>query len=224
MAASYPSAIKTFATRSNGQTIDASQVNDLQDEVNAIEAGLLNGTAPLTSSNATVAALSVLGPSTFVGGVTFSSGGVTSTVTFFKQATFSSGITVSGAAGLLVTGPVLFQGNVQVGLNSVVLSTGETTALSLSTATCWLVSSTGASTGIISTISGIARGNQAGDILLLNNNGNATWNIQHAGSSAASSARIVTPNGLTISVQIHEGVGLFYDGSNWRVFSMAQST
>ena len=45
MAASYPSAIKTFATRSNGQTIDASHVNDLQDEVAALETALLNGLA-----------------------------------------------------------------------------------------------------------------------------------------------------------------------------------
>ena len=65
MAASYPGAVKTFAARSAGQVIDASHVNDLQDEVNAIEAGLLNATAPLNSSNSTVAALSVSGASTF---------------------------------------------------------------------------------------------------------------------------------------------------------------
>ncbi len=65
MAASYPGAVKTSATRSAGQTIDASHINDLQDEVNAIESGLLNGTAPLTSSNAVVNALSVSSNSTF---------------------------------------------------------------------------------------------------------------------------------------------------------------
>lgn len=54
MAASYPNSVKTFATRSAGQTIDPSHVNDLQDEVSAIEDGLLNGTAPVTSSNLTV--------------------------------------------------------------------------------------------------------------------------------------------------------------------------
>ena len=58
MAASYPGSVKSFTNKSNGQAIEASHVNDLQDEVNAIEAGLLNGTAPLTSSRAIVGALS----------------------------------------------------------------------------------------------------------------------------------------------------------------------
>jgi hypothetical protein len=65
MAASYPGAVKTFASRSAGQTIEPSHVNDLQDEVNAIEDGLLNGTAPLTSSNASVNRLQVSSNSTF---------------------------------------------------------------------------------------------------------------------------------------------------------------
>jgi hypothetical protein len=57
MAASYPGAVKTFSNRASGHTIEAAHINDLQDEVTAIEDGLLNGTAPLTSSNASVALL-----------------------------------------------------------------------------------------------------------------------------------------------------------------------
>jgi hypothetical protein len=64
MSASYPGAVKTFASRAAGQTIDASHVNDLQDEVNAIESGILNGTAPLSVSNASATTLSVSGGST----------------------------------------------------------------------------------------------------------------------------------------------------------------
>lgn len=64
MSASYPGAVKTFATRSNGQTIDASHIDDLQDEVNAIEDGLLNSHAPLNSSNTSVNNLQVNGGST----------------------------------------------------------------------------------------------------------------------------------------------------------------
>src|SRR5690349_2185942 len=63
MAASYPGSVKVFQTRSNGQTVDASHVNDLQDEVNAIESGILNGTAPVVSSNLTIGG-------TIVGGFT----------------------------------------------------------------------------------------------------------------------------------------------------------
>lgn len=41
--ASFPSATKTYTTKTNGQTVDASHVNDLQDEVTAIEGNLRGG-------------------------------------------------------------------------------------------------------------------------------------------------------------------------------------
>lgn len=54
MAASYPSATKSFSTKTAGQTISEAHVNDLQDEVVAIEAGLRDGLAhdvkPLTDA------------------------------------------------------------------------------------------------------------------------------------------------------------------------------
>ena len=67
--ATYPGAVKTFTSKADGagNTINASHINDLQDEVNAIEDGLLNGTAPVNSSRITAASLSVAGGSTFVG-------------------------------------------------------------------------------------------------------------------------------------------------------------
>lgn len=43
MPASYPTSAKTFTTKSNGGTIDASHVNDLQLEVTAIETDLIAG-------------------------------------------------------------------------------------------------------------------------------------------------------------------------------------
>ena len=64
MGASYPTSVKTFTTRSVGQTIQPSHLNDLQDEITAIEAGLVGGAAPLNSSNSTLANLSVIGGST----------------------------------------------------------------------------------------------------------------------------------------------------------------
>jgi len=68
--ASYPTAVKVFTTKNAGDTIQAADVDDLQDEVNAIEAGLLNGTAPLNAAASTLASLSVTGGSTFAGAVT----------------------------------------------------------------------------------------------------------------------------------------------------------
>lgn len=61
---SYPDSVKSFTAKTSGQNIDPAHVNDIQDEVNAIEAGLRNGTAPLNSSNSTVARLSVTNGST----------------------------------------------------------------------------------------------------------------------------------------------------------------
>lgn len=63
---SFPASVKSFTTKLDGagNPINAAHVNDLQDEVNAIEAGYLNGSARLNSSASTVASLSVIGDST----------------------------------------------------------------------------------------------------------------------------------------------------------------
>lgn len=88
--ASFPTSAKTFATRSNGQIIDGSHVQDLQDEVAALEDGYLNGAARLNSSNSTVANLSV------VGGSTVAALHVTSTATFDGNVTITGTLTASG--------------------------------------------------------------------------------------------------------------------------------
>jgi hypothetical protein len=61
MPASYPTNIKGFTTKSAGDTIQPAHINDLQDEVMAVEAGLLSGASPITTSNATMAAISATG-------------------------------------------------------------------------------------------------------------------------------------------------------------------
>ena len=43
MPASYPGSVKTFTTKSTGQVIEAAHINEPQDEITAIEAGLLQG-------------------------------------------------------------------------------------------------------------------------------------------------------------------------------------
>lgn len=57
--ASYPSAVKTFTTKNALDTIQPSHINDLQDEIAAIESGLLNGTAPMNSSRITAPAAQI---------------------------------------------------------------------------------------------------------------------------------------------------------------------
>jgi hypothetical protein len=45
MPASYPNSVKVFTTKTTGQTILASHINEPQDEITAIEQGLLQGLA-----------------------------------------------------------------------------------------------------------------------------------------------------------------------------------
>lgn len=70
---SFPTSPHTFTDFANGALSDAAQVTSIYDEVEAIEAGYLNGTARLNSSNSTLANLSVSGGSTFTGSVVCSS-------------------------------------------------------------------------------------------------------------------------------------------------------
>ena len=57
--ASYPNAVKSFTSKNAGDTIQPSHINDLQDEVAALEDGLLNGTAPINSSRITAPAAQI---------------------------------------------------------------------------------------------------------------------------------------------------------------------
>lgn len=104
MAASYPTSVKSFTTKNPDELIPAPHINDLQDEVAAIEAGLLNGTAPLNSSRSTFAGLSVTGPSTVTslqaGPTTVASLHVTGASTFGGGQTFGA----STFGSLSVTG------------------------------------------------------------------------------------------------------------------------
>jgi hypothetical protein len=71
--ASYPNSVVAFTTKNTGDTIQASHIDDLQAEVTAIETGLLNGTAPLNSSNSTLVHLSVTAGMNIVGNSTLAS-------------------------------------------------------------------------------------------------------------------------------------------------------
>lgn len=98
--ASFPNSVKAFASRSAGQVIASAHVNDLQDEVNAIETWAINGPVSLPAS--TIANLSVTGGSTMgtlnvTGGSTFAGVTFGSTVNFGSSVTFSSGVTLNGA-------------------------------------------------------------------------------------------------------------------------------
>jgi hypothetical protein len=80
MAASYPSTTKTFSTKNTGDTIAASHVDELQDEVVAIENGLRSGLAhdllPLTDDSQDLGSASKQWQDVFVSGQITASGQV----------------------------------------------------------------------------------------------------------------------------------------------------
>lgn len=70
---SFPGSVFSAASRSAGQTIGSAHMNAVQDELNAITDGYLNGTARLNSSASTLASLDVNGNSTLASSITFGS-------------------------------------------------------------------------------------------------------------------------------------------------------
>lgn len=100
--ASFPAAVKSFTTKNAGDVIQAAHINDLQDEVNAIEAGYVNGTALVNSSRATHTSLQVSGASTLAslnvsGGSTL--GAVQGAASTFTSLSVSGGSTLGTISG-----------------------------------------------------------------------------------------------------------------------------
>lgn len=122
--ANFPGSVKTFTSRNTGDVIQPGHVNDLQDEVNAIEDGYLNGTARLNSSNSTLVSLSVTGPSTVgtlqAGASTVAtlSAGASTVTTLSAGLSTLTGLDVVG--GSTLGGPLVMRG-----IQSTTLSSGN---------------------------------------------------------------------------------------------------
>lgn len=158
--ASYPLAVKTFTTKNAGDTIQPADVNDLQDEVNAIEAGLLNGTARLNSSASTVASLSVIGGSTLA------------TLSVVGNSTVGGNLIVTGAA-------------TWVGIQQSNLPPGNTDDLNINTSVAVLIITPGSGPSTLTGISlvGASQGRMlaiynasANPLVLKNQTGSTTGN------------------------------------------------
>ncbi len=161
--ANYPGSVTTFATKNTGDTIQAAHVNTLQDEVNAIEAGLLNGTARLNSSHSTLVALSVTGGSTIgtlqAGASTVASlsvSGASTVTTLQAGASTMTSLSVSGGSTLTtlnVSGGSTFTGGLSVQNNSTLANVNITAGLNVPSASSLhgAVALTGTQTATLST-------------------------------------------------------------------------
>lgn len=139
--ANYPTSIPSFTNKNPGQTIAAAHMNAVQEEIVAIGSGLLQGTAPLNSSNSTLANLSVTGGSTVAGslgvGVNLN---VLGAASVGGNSTIAGSLTVSG--GVAVGANMSALGSLSLGQNctiagavvvggNVTVATGQVTALTL---------------------------------------------------------------------------------------------
>lgn len=137
--ASYPNSVKTFTTKNAGDIVQPADINDPQDEINAMQDGLLNGTARLNSSNSTMVHLSVTAGMEVVGNSTLGStvtiGGIP--YQFPSTAPSSGHVLVCASTG---TPNVLsWRGNVSA-MNLVATSDSESTTTSSAATTLKTIS------------------------------------------------------------------------------------
>lgn len=218
MPASFPGAVKTFTTKNTADTIEASHINDLQDEVTAIEGGFRNGTAALNSSNSTILNLSVVGGSTMAAinvivGSTVAAQNVT------------GALNVGGLAALaaLQSAQTTFLAPFNLaGAGSASLGSGNTNDLGVGSTVGTLLLTANAAG---STLTGLA---WSGGAQLRFNLTIQLWNVSanplvlgHQ-TGSASTGQFLCPGSAGFTVRANGAVWLTYDaaiGNGWRVIA-----
>ena len=218
--ATYPGGVFSPAAKSNGQTIQAAHVSDLDSEVAAIENALLNGLAhSLTVST---------------GGITVSTGGlrvggastIAGTLQVTGDSTFTGAVSVSGAStfggavvmssGLTVTGGITVDGTV-IGsrIPSVVLraASSQTAAQGTWTGLNWTIEDVD-STGMHSTAVNSSRANLLSSGLFAFG-GLAVWKVFGTNPSTSAIAVRVLANDTQGVAYAPQFVGAGADGTLW---------
>jgi len=206
--ASYPTAVKVFTTKNAGDTIQAADVDDLQDEVNAIEAGILNGTAPLNVSNSTLANLSVPGGSSLTTLQVTGASSFAGAVTFNAAATFAAGVTTSN---------VTIGGQLRLGVTSTTLSGGSTRFDNVvigATTTVILVNTN----STLALITGLSGGAQGRALYFTNVNAATQMTLGNNNVNSSADCRMTFPGGADKTLGGLGGTWLVYDAnaSLWR--------
>lgn len=201
--ASYPTSVKTFTSKADGagNKVFAAHVNDLQDEVTAIEDGLLNGTAPVNSSRVTAASLQVAANSTILGSLTVGTDvGIQGSLLVATNIVSSGGLNVAGGS-TLSTNVVMGAAVRMTSERSTTLSTGDTHNLNVAgLAFLHVVTNSSGST-----LTGLT-GSGSGQTVLIWNAGPAVLGLKNSSGSVSS-------NQFLLGTDTNLGVGygrLFY--------------
>lgn len=213
--ASYPTATFAPSAKSNGQTIDASHVNDLQDEVTAVESALrgtithslnVSGNSTLTNLQAT--------NSTFSGGVQVTgSVGIVTNLLVGGNSTIGGAFGVTGASTLAtvqINGGSTFaaqadfrslvnlDGSLSMsGQEAVTLASGDNHNLSFGTTTTYVRIATD---NAGSTLTGFNTAMNVGRVLVVFNAGpSAVLGLKNS-SGSASTSQLLLESDTTVAV------------------------
>lgn len=197
MAASFPGSVKTFTTKAAGNTIQAADVNDLQDEVNAVEDGLING--PLT-----LARLQVTGGTTLVGPLN-SSASTLASLSVTAGTTLGGAVVATSTGGMQIGG-LYFQ-------STVVAAPGTTNSTLIAISDNVTILDLSIPAGNMS-IHGITAGTTskgARTIYLYAHNDTSGFTLKHQSATCSSAdARLILPSDTDYTVSNQQGVWLTY--------------
>jgi hypothetical protein len=216
---SFPASIKSFTTKNAGDTIQPADVNDLQDEVNALEAGYLNGTARLNSSNSTCVSLVVTGAASAATLDVSATSTLHGNVTMSADAAVTGNLTVLG--GVLSAGHLLMRESVYTqGSTTITPSTGTINDMVISSAVANIRMNVAAGG---STVTGfaLAGGATDGQMLWIWNVGTGSLGLSHT-TGSASTGQFACPNNATATVRTNGAVLVRYDATAgfWRVLGL----
>jgi hypothetical protein len=214
--ASYPGSVKVFSARSAGQVIDASHMNDVQDEINAIESGLLNGTAPVVSSNITATRLvsssnlQVNGASTITSNLAV--GGnvvVTGAHAVGGESSVASNMFIGGQ--LALSGALVFGG-----IQTSTFSGGNVNDLALGASVVYLRVDPSSN----STLTGLQGAGGSRRMLIIQNVGGAALHLPHNNAGSVSTNRWFVRGSVGSTVESGAGVVVVYDATGWRTVQL----
>lgn len=212
MSASYPGAAKTFTSRSAGQVIASAHINDLQDEVNAVEVNVIGALA--TAYGVVLAGTTTTGPLQNAGAGT--AGQMLVSAGASAKPAFSGTPILAGD----ILGTFTLKGSAAI-FNYVGGSTTGTVndwAPGLVANTLFVMSSASDLT-----VTGIA-GGYAGQMIAFINNGSG-GNLFFAYNSGSSAASNVFINAVTVGATPVGAGGwilYFHNGTNWRLIGHNQ--